>query len=105
MKIDDYAKDGGEEFLPRCIAFYNRIPIDSLTILLQTQFDLGNALLAAIFSAIVYCSRARLRLTKDLVIFFLRDENQRYVVPALCTMTFDLNEPFSKISPLWIPKN
>ena len=40
MKIDDYAKDGGEEFLPRCIAFYNRIPIDSLTILLQTQLIL-----------------------------------------------------------------
>ena len=26
--IDDYTKDGGKELLPRCIAFFNRIPIE-----------------------------------------------------------------------------
>ena len=30
--IDDCAKDGGKEFLPRCIAFFYRIPIESLRI-------------------------------------------------------------------------
>ena len=28
----DCAKDGGEEFLPRCTAFFNRIPIESVRI-------------------------------------------------------------------------
>ena len=30
--IDDCAKDGARIFLPRCIAFFNRIPIESLKI-------------------------------------------------------------------------
>ena len=41
-------------FLPRCTAFYNRIPIDSLTIPDSNTMHLGKKFLAAIFSVIVY---------------------------------------------------
>ena len=40
--IDDRAKDGGKEFLPRCIAFFNRIPIESSTIRNKNAVHLGN---------------------------------------------------------------
>ena len=32
MIVDDCVKDGGEEFLPKCIVFFNRIPVESLKI-------------------------------------------------------------------------
>ena len=35
ITIDDDAKDGGKEPLPRCTAFFNRIPIEGFVI--QTQ--------------------------------------------------------------------
>ena len=47
-------KMAARNFLPRCIAFYNRIPIDSLTIPNSNAMHLGKKFLAAIFSVIVY---------------------------------------------------
>ena len=44
------------KFLPRCIAFYNRISIDSLKISNSSAMHLGNKFLAVIFSVIVYCN-------------------------------------------------
>ena len=32
VAIDDFARDGGKEFSPRCTALYHRIPIESLRI-------------------------------------------------------------------------
>ena len=32
VSIDNDAKNGGKEFLPRCIAFFNQIPIESFRI-------------------------------------------------------------------------
>ena len=52
--IDDYAKDGGEELLPRCITFFNRIPTELLRIRNMNAMHLGKKFLAAIFSVIVY---------------------------------------------------
>ena len=52
--IDDYAKDGGEELLPRCNAFFNRIPIESLKIRNSNTMHHGKKFLAVIFSVIVY---------------------------------------------------
>ena len=54
MKRDDYAKTGGEEFLPRCIAFFNRIPKESLIIPNSHATHIGTTFLAAIFSVIVF---------------------------------------------------
>ena len=42
-------------FLPRCTALFNRIPIESLRILNSNAMHLGKKFLAAIFSVIVYC--------------------------------------------------
>ena len=50
--IDDCIKDGGKEFLPTCIAFFNRHPIESLCNL--NAAHLGEEFLAAIVCAIVY---------------------------------------------------
>ena len=52
--IDNYAKDGGEELLPRCIAFELRMLNDCMGIRLENAVDLGRKFLAAIFSVIVY---------------------------------------------------
>ena len=49
-------KMAAKNFLPRCIAFYNRIPIDSLAIPNSNAMHLGKKFLAAIFSVIVYSS-------------------------------------------------
>ena len=57
--IDDYAKDGGEELLPRCTAFFNRIPTESLWIRNSNAMHLGKKFLAAIFSVIVYSKRVK----------------------------------------------
>ena len=54
LSINDCAKDGGEGLLPRCTAFYTRIPIESSKIRDSNAKHLGNELLAVIFSAIVY---------------------------------------------------
>ena len=40
-EIDDYAKDGGEEFLPKCTAFFNRIPLESLKICNSNAMHIG----------------------------------------------------------------
>ena len=53
--IDDCLKDAVEEFLPRCIAFFNRMPIESLKIRSLSAVHLGKKFLAPIFIAIVYC--------------------------------------------------
>ena len=53
-------------FLPRCIAFYNRIPIDSLKIHHSNAMHLDKKFLAAIFSVIVYSLVEQ----KDYQIFF-----------------------------------
>ena len=45
-------------FLPRCIAFYDRIPIDSLKISTSNAMHLGKKFLGAIFGAIVYSNDA-----------------------------------------------
>ena len=42
-------------FLPRCTAFFNRIPMESLKICYSNAVHLGKKFLAAIFSAILYC--------------------------------------------------
>ena len=39
--MDDYAKDGGEQFLPRCTAFFNRIPTESLRIRIKNAMRLS----------------------------------------------------------------
>ena len=52
--IEDCAKDGSDEFLPRCIAFELQIFTDSIGIRLKNAVHLGKKILAAIFSAIVY---------------------------------------------------
>ena len=52
--IDDYAKDGGEELLPRCTAFYLQIFTNSIGTRLRNVVHLGKKFLAAIFNAIVY---------------------------------------------------
>ena len=52
--MDDYAKDGGEELLRRCIVFLYQIFNDSIEIRLNNAMHLGKTLLAGIFSAIVY---------------------------------------------------
>ena len=39
--IDDCAKDGGEEFLKRFTALFNRIPIESLKICNSNAMHLG----------------------------------------------------------------
>ena len=54
VPIEDCAKDGGEVFLPRCSAFFNQIPIESLKICNSNAVYLGKKFLAAIFSAILY---------------------------------------------------
>ena len=41
-------------FLPRCTAFFNRIPVESLKICNSNAMHLGKKFLAAIFSAILY---------------------------------------------------
>ena len=41
-------------FLPRCTAFFNQIPIESLKICNSNAMHLGKKFLAAIFSAILY---------------------------------------------------
>ena len=46
-------------FLPRCNAFFYRIPIESLKICDSNEMHLGTKFLAAIFSAILYCSYVR----------------------------------------------
>ena len=38
--IDDCAKDGGTEFY-QCIAFFNRIPVESLGFVTKTECILG----------------------------------------------------------------
>ena len=52
--MDDHAKDGGEELLPRCIAselcFFN----DLIGIRLKNAVHLGKKFLAAVFGIIVY---------------------------------------------------
>ena len=52
IAIDDYAKDGGDELLPRCIAFELRILNDSAGIRLKNAVHHGKnkKFLAAIFS-------------------------------------------------------
>ena len=55
MSIDNYAKDGSEELLPRSIAFFNRIPIESLRIRNENAMHLSKKFLVAIFSVMV-CS-------------------------------------------------
>ena len=52
--IDNYAKDGDEEFLPRCNAFVNRIPVEPLRIRNKNAMHLGKKFLAAIFTLITY---------------------------------------------------
>ena len=54
--IEDCAKDGGEGFLPRCIAFELPIFNDSTGIRLKNVVHRGKKFLAAIFRAIVYCT-------------------------------------------------
>ena len=46
-------------FLPRCTAFFNRIPIESVKICNSNAMHLGKKFLAAIFSAILYCPWVR----------------------------------------------
>ena len=50
---DDCAKDYGKVLLPRCIAFFNRITIESLKIHRSNAVHLGKKFVAAIFSAII----------------------------------------------------
>ena len=52
-------KMAARNFLPRCTAFYDRIPIKSLRIRNSNALHLGKKFLAAIFSAIVYWPRAQ----------------------------------------------
>ena len=52
--IEDCAKDGGKEFLPRCIAFELQIFNNTIGIPLKNAVHLGKKVLAAIFSAILY---------------------------------------------------
>ena len=47
------AKDSSE-VLPKCIAFYNGIPMDSLMIHNSSAIHPGNKFLNTIFSAIIY---------------------------------------------------
>ena len=54
FSIDDYAKDGGEELLPRCNVFLLQILNNSIGIRLKNAVHLGKKLLAAIFSVILY---------------------------------------------------
>ena len=42
------------KFLPRCTAFFNQIPIESLKICNSNAIHLGKKFLTAIFSAIFY---------------------------------------------------
>ena len=52
--IEDYAKDGGEELLPRCIAFRIQIFNDSIEIRLKNAVHPGKKFLTASFNVIVY---------------------------------------------------
>ena len=48
---------GARNFLPRCTALFNRIPIESLKICHSNAVHVGKKFLAAIVSAILYCGR------------------------------------------------
>ena len=52
--IDDCAKDGGEELLPRCVAFDLWIFNDSIGIRSKSATRLGKKFLTDIFSVIIY---------------------------------------------------
>ena len=52
--IDDCAKDGSKDFFTYYIAFFNRIPIQSLKIRNSNVVHLGKKFLAAIFSVISF---------------------------------------------------
>ena len=56
--MHDYAKDGGEKLLPRCIAFALGILDDSTGIRLKNAMHLGKRFLTAIFSVIVNCDHS-----------------------------------------------
>ena len=86
--IHDYAKDGGEEFLPRCFAFYNRIPIDSLTIPDSNAMHLGKMFLAAIFSVIVYWQPLTVTVPLLLLIF-----HQKLLFASVFLKRSDRNRP------------
>ena len=60
-----------KEFLARCIAFYNRIPIDSLNIPNSKAMHLGKNFLAAIFSVIVYSSENLLKTAASNFIYII----------------------------------
>ena len=44
-RIDDSAKDDSNEFLPRCTAFFNRIPTESVKICNSTAMQLSKKFL------------------------------------------------------------
>ena len=51
-------KMAARNFLPRCTAFFNRIPLKSFKIWNSKAMHLGKKLLAAIFSVIAYRNKA-----------------------------------------------
>ena len=72
--MHDYAKMAVKKSLPRCIAFYDRIPIDSLTIPNSNAMHFGKKFLAAILSVIDLLAILRKSLDRALFLYnFIRE--------------------------------